>query len=163
MAVAKRRTEDTVRSDAAGGRAAYGADFYAWTLEQSAFVREGRLNELDLHNLAEEIESLGRSEFSTLVSAYRVILVHMLKWDHQPERRTRSSVTSIETQRVDVEEELQDNPGLKPRIAEAVERAYRRARIEAAGEMRHPKGTLPEACPYALGEIMARPFEWPEA
>lgn len=159
MAVAKRRQDaDTVRA-----KASYGADFYTWTMEQAALLRAGRLGELDLANLAEEIETLGRSEFSALASAYRVILIHMLKWDHQPEKRTRAWATSIETQRVHVDEELQDSPGLKPRIGEAIERAYRRARIEAASQMRRPKAALPEECPYTVPEIMERPFEWPEA
>jgi hypothetical protein len=164
VAVAKRRTEaDAVRAESAGPRAAYGADFYTWAMEQSALLRDGRVSELDLPNLAEEIESLGKSAFSSLASAYRVILVHMLKWDHQPERRTRSWVVSIETQRVDAEEELQDSPGLKPQVAEAIERAYRRARIEAAGQMKRSKATLPEHCPYTPEDIMNRSFEWPEA
>lgn len=163
MAVAKRRTEAAVRSGAPGGQAVYGTDFYTWAMEQSALLRDGRVGELDLPNLAEEIESLGKSQFSALASAYRVILVHMLKWDHQPERRTRSWITSIETQRVDAEEELLDSPGLKPRVGEAVGRAYRRARIEAAGQMRRSRATLPEICPYTPEEIMRRPFAWPEA
>ena len=159
MAVAKRRSDaDSVRIKAA----AYGADFYTWTVEQAALLREGRVGELDLQNLAEEMETLGRSEFSALASAYRVILAHMLKWDHQPDKRTRSWVLSIRTQRLDVEEELRDSPGLKARVDEAIDRAYRRARIEAASQMRRSEKVLPETCPYTPDEIMERPFEWPE-
>jgi hypothetical protein len=163
VAVAKRRREEeAVRSDRSGTHAAYGADFYTWAVEQSVLLRDGRVNELDLPNLAEEIEGLSKSEFSALASAYRVILVHMLKWDHQPERRTRSWTVSIAAQRLDVEEALQDSPGLKPRVGEAIERAYRRARVEAAGQMRRSDATLPKACPYTPDEIMGRPFAWSE-
>ncbi|RZK93669.1 MAG: DUF29 domain-containing protein, partial [Methylobacterium sp.] len=69
---------------------AYADDFYTWTQEQSARLRAGDLTALDLQNLAEEIESLGKSEFNSLVSAWRVLLLHMLAFDHQPARRTRS-------------------------------------------------------------------------
>ena len=164
MAVAKRRQEaDAVRTEVVSPWATPDSDFYSWALEQAALLRENRIYELDLFNLAEEIETLGRSEFSALVSAYRVILIHMLKWDFQPERRTRSWVLSIRTERVGVEEELQDSPGLKTRMGEAVERAYRRARMEAASQMRRSEKMLPETCPYAPDEIMGRRFEWPEA
>ena len=97
-------------------------------------MREGRFDALDRDNLAEEIESLGREQFNKLVSALRVLMLHMLKWDHQPSLRSRSWVLSIEEQRLEIADVLSDNPGLKPRIGEAIARAYRRARIEAAKE-----------------------------
>ena len=141
----------------------YEHDFYSWTLAQAAALRAGTLRDLDLANLAEEIEDLGKETFNKLVSAYRVILIHMLKWDHQAERRSRSWLTSIKTHRVDVEDVLIDNPGLKGRVTEAVARAYRKARINAAGETRLPEKVFPTACPYTLDEIMNRPFDWPES
>jgi hypothetical protein len=116
------------------GRTAYDADFYSWSLEQARLVREGKWAELDRENVAEEIESLSREQFNKLESALRVILIHILKWDHQPNRHTRSWILSIESQRGEVENILTDNPGLKPRISEALTRAYRRARIDAAKE-----------------------------
>ena len=115
-------------------RADYERDFYSWLMEQARFVREGRFDAIDRDNLAEEIESLGREQFNKLVSALRVLMLHMLKWDHQPKRRSRSWALSIKAQRDDLDDVLDDNPGLKPRIAEAIERAYRKARIEAAQE-----------------------------
>ena len=71
---------------------------------------------------------MGRTEFNNLVSALRVLMLHMLKWDHQPERRTRSWVLSIDAQRADLDDVLSDNPGLRP-IAEAIVRAYRRPEV----------------------------------
>jgi hypothetical protein len=107
--------------------AAYWDDFYSWLMEQAAHVRAGRFDALDRENLAEEIESLGREQFNKLESALRVVLMHMLKWDHQPKPRSRSWALSIEAQRLELDNVLSDNPGLKPRIAEATARAYRRA------------------------------------
>ena len=70
--------------------ASYDRDFYTWSLEQARHVREGSWDALDRDNVAEEIESLGREQFNKLSSALRVLMLHMLKWDHQPELRSRS-------------------------------------------------------------------------
>ncbi|MBE7243368.1 MAG: DUF29 domain-containing protein [Actinomycetospora chiangmaiensis] len=137
---------------------AYEDDFYTWTQEQGARLRSGDLAGLDLENLAEEIESLGRTEFNSLVSAWRVILLHMLKWDHQPGRRTRSWALSIRTHRNDAADVLKDNPGLKSRLAEGLERAYRGARLEASSETNLPLKTFSTTCPYTREEMLARPF-----
>src|ERR1700757_2119353 len=110
----------------APARADYDRDFYSWLMEQARFVREGRWDALDRDNLAEEIESLGREQFNKLESALRVLLLHLLKWDHQPEKRTRSWAISIKDQRIAFELVLQDNPGLQGRRDEALARAYRR-------------------------------------
>jgi hypothetical protein len=77
--------------------------------------------------VAEEIESLGREQFHKLESALRVLMMRMLKWDHQPERRSRSWAVTIDTQRIELEHVLAENPGLKPRIGDAMTLAYRKA------------------------------------
>jgi hypothetical protein len=142
--------------DAAGP--AYDRDFYSWSLEQARLVREGRWSAVDRENVAEEIESLGREQFSKLESAIRVLLVHMLKWDHQPRRRSRSWTPSIKEQRIALNQVLEDNPGLKPRIAEALERAYRRARLEAARETGLDEEQFPAQCPYSWDNVVSRDF-----
>jgi hypothetical protein len=140
-------------------RAGYDRDFYTWSQEQGRLVREGRWSEVDRENIAEEIESLGREQFNKLESAIRVVLIHVLKWDHQPKRRSRSWALSIRSHRVELEAVLSDNPGLKPRIAEATARAYRRARLEAANETGLKLATFPEECPYSFADIISRAFE----
>jgi hypothetical protein len=140
-------------------RAEYMRDFYSWLMEQARHVREGRWDAVDRENLAEEIESLGREQFNKLESALRVLLLHILKWDHQAERRSRSWVLSIEAQRAELEDVLSDNPGLKPRIAEALARGYRKARIDAAKETGLEKDALPDACPYSFDDIVSRKFD----
>ena len=148
------RLAPTDRPPAAG----YWDDFYSWLMEQAAHLRSGRWEALDRENLAEEIESLGREQFNKLESALRVLLMHMLKWDHQPNRRSRSWVLSIDAQRLELDNVLSDNPGLKPRTAEATARAYRRARIEAANETGLEKNDFPEECPYSWDDIVTREF-----
>lgn len=139
-------------------RTGYERDFYSWSIEQARLLREGRTDALDRDNLAEEIESLGREQFNKLVSALRVAMLHMLEWDHQPSARSRSWVLSIREQRLEIADVLADNPGLKPRIGEAIERAYRRARIEAAKETGLDEAEFPEICPYTFDDITTRSF-----
>jgi len=139
--------------------AGYDSDFYSWSQEQGRLVREGRWSEIDRDNVADEIESLGREQFNKLESAIRVILIHMLKWDHQPSRQSRSWAISIATHRVHLEDVLEDNPGLKPRIPEAIGRAYRIARLEAANETGLKKSAFSDGCPYSFDDITSRTFD----
>jgi hypothetical protein len=152
----RERTSGPGLAPPADPRADYQRDFYSWLMEQARFVREGRWSAIDRDNLAEEIESLGREQFSKLESALRVLLLHLLKWDHQPERRSRSWELSIKEQRIVVQDVLDDNPGLTPRIPEAIARGYRRARIEAAKETGLDEAVFPETCAYAFDEAMTR-------
>ena len=140
------------------GRAAYDADFYSWSLEQAQLVRQGKWAELDRDNIAEEIESLARGQFNKLETAIRNLLVEILKWDHEPAKRSRSSILSIDLQRIEIEELLSDNPGMRPRVPEAIARAYRRARLEAAKETELDEAILPENCVHSFDEIMTRDF-----
>jgi hypothetical protein len=139
-------------------RAEYERDFYSWLGEQAHHLRAGRLEALDRDNLAEEIESLGREQFNKLVSALRVLMAHMLKWDHQPSLRSRSWTLSIQEQRLEIADVLSDNPGLRPRIGDAIARAYRRARIEAARETGLDEAIFPATSRYSFDYIMSRVF-----
>src|SRR5713101_3323354 len=126
----------------------YNRDFYSWLMEQARHVRDGRWDAVDRENLAEEIESLGREQFNKLESALRVLMLHMLKWDHQQALRSRSGILSFEAQRAEIDDIIGDNPGLRPRINEAIARAYRKARIEAAQETGLEEEQFHHTCPY---------------
>jgi hypothetical protein len=126
----------------------YERDLSTWSLEQARLLREGRWAAVDRANVAEEIESLGREQFNKLVSALRVLMLHMLKWDHQSALRSRSWILSIEAQRLELEDVIADNPGLKPRIPDAIARAYRKARLEAARETDLDENQFPAICAY---------------
>lgn len=139
----------------------YEEDFYTWANEQAERLRRGEWSRLDALNLAEEIEDLGRELYNRLESAYRIILLHLLKWDRQPGRRSRSWAASIEVQRIEISDLLENHRGLEPRVEEAVRRAYRRARIEAAAETNIDSGRFPPENPYSVDEIMTRPTDWP--
>src|SRR5262245_32785008 len=132
----------------------YEHDFYGWLVEQARLVRDGHWDAVDRENLAEEIESLGREQFDKLESALRILMLHMLKWDHQPEKRSRSWALTVRTQRLEVEDVLSDNPSLKPRIA--IARGYRKARVEAAKETGLDEHVFSVSCPYDWNDVMGR-------
>ena len=73
----------------------YETDFYRWTVEQSQFLALGKLHGLDLENLAEEIASLGRQERQELENRLGVLIGHLLKWQYQPNKRSRSWQVTI--------------------------------------------------------------------
>jgi hypothetical protein len=138
--------------------ARYDEDFARWAFEQAALLREGASAGIDVENIAEELETLGRGEFSALRSALAVIVMHMLKWDHQPERRSRSWAISIRVQRGHAEEQISENPSLKSRLGEALTGAYKTARLTAANETGLPVRTFPPDCPYGWTDVTDRPF-----
>lgn len=140
----------------------YERDFYGWCLEQARLVRAGRLAELDLPNLAEELESLGKEQARALRSSYRVLLLHLLKWRYQPRRRSRSWSATIVRERDAARERVAESPGLKPRQRALLAEAYRGARKEAAAETGLSLATFPEACPFTLEQALDETF-WPSA
>ena len=139
----------------------YDRDFYAWTAEQAALLRAGRLDRLDIDNIAEEIETLGRSEKRELVSRLTVLLVHLLKWQYQPGYRSASWRITVRIQRDEVDSHLGENPSLRPTIDAAVATAYRRARTQAEGETGLADKTFPATCPYTVADLMRDDF-WPD-
>ena len=143
--------------------ARYERDLYSWAIEQAAILRAGRIAEADALNIAEELDDVGNEQYRRLQSALRVILLHLLKWDHQPVRRSRSWWSSITVQRNQVRRALDKNPGLKPQIGLAVAEAYDDARVQAAAQTRVDYRLLPERCPYSFEQIMERPIGWPPA
>ena len=139
----------------------YDSDFFAWANEQAALLRAGRLTEADIENIAEEIESMGRSEKRELVSRLTVLFTHLLKWRHQPGLRGASWRRTIEHQRLHLTEHLADNPSLRSKLHEAIASAYSHARIEAENETGLDRATFPASCPYAFEDAMDPNF-WPE-
>jgi hypothetical protein len=138
----------------------YERDFYAWAGEQAALLRAGKLNDADILNIAEEIESMGRSEKRELVSRLKVLLLHLLKWQFQSDLRGASWETSIKVQRIELEDHLADNPSLKAHLAEAIASAYRVGRLEAAAETGLNPAPFPATSPWSAAEILDEDF-WP--
>lgn len=140
-------------------KTAYEADYYTWVNEQVALLTSGRLDEIDARNIAEELADMGRSEYRALESSIRTLVTHMLKWDQQPEHRTRSWIFSIREQRRRIERILAENPGLKSRRLEALDHAYLSARDWASFETHLDVSEFPKTCPYDWDDLTGRPFE----
>ena len=139
----------------------YDLDFYAWTAEQAALLRAGRLDQLDIDNIAEEIDTLGRSEKRELVSRLTALLTHLLKWQYQAGYRSTSWRVTIRGQRDGVADHLADNPSLRAAIDSTVATAYRKARNQAEGETGLSRETFPATCPYPFADTMRDDF-WPD-
>ena len=136
----------------------YARDLYAWSREQARLLKAGRVDKIDADNIAEEILDVGSNEYDKLESALRVLLMHMLKWDLQPERGCRSWEATILEQRNRVERQLRKNPSLKSRLEEAVRDAYSDGRLRASGETDKDLTEFPETCPYDWDAVVSRPF-----
>jgi hypothetical protein len=139
----------------------YDQDFYAWANTQAALLRAGKLEAADIENIAEEIESMGKSEKRELESRLAVLFLHLLKWQFQSERCGASWQATIRVQRHRLERHLEDNPSLKSKLDDTVIYAYRDAVIEAAAETGLPESTFPATCPWSFDQIMDEEF-WPE-
>jgi ribosomal protein L29 len=136
----------------------YGKDFYAWTVEQARLLRCGNRSAIDAGNIAEEIESLGRSDRRELRSRLTVLLTHLLKWRHQPEVRSASRSGTIREQRRQIEQLLDDSPSLRPFAIACLPQAYRDAREDAAEETGLPETEFPTDCPLSLDELLSRSY-----
>ena len=137
----------------------YDQDFSLWLDEQVTFLRQGRVNELDLENLAEEVESIGRSDKREVYNRLTVLMTHLLKVQFQPDKRTRSWRSTIREQRRQLRLVFQDSPSLEkayvPNIFDAI---YQDARQEASEETRLGLETFPATCPYGLEQILDEGF-----
>ena len=133
----------------------YETDFYLWTQQQAALLRQGEFNrvDLDLVNIAEEIESMGNSQKNAVQSHLFNVLMHLLKWRYQPERRGTSWELSVDNGRNAIERLLENNPSLIPQLPAFIVVEHHRARKRAAKETGLLLTTFPEECPFTLEQI----------
>ena len=136
----------------------YEIDFYAWTQEQSALLSRGQWQSLDIENLVEEIESLGKQQKQELRNRLGVLIGHLLKWELQPELRGKSWRATIIEQRDRITLHLKDNPSLKSYLNEAVIEAYRLGLSLVVRETPLDYPDLPLDCPYAIAQILDSQF-----
>lgn len=136
----------------------YETDYYAWTLEQSKLLKEGDFKHLDIINLVEEIESLGKQQRQELRNRLGILIGHLLKWDFQPEKRSKSWRATIREQRREVLRLLQENPSLKPYLEEAIADAYQSGLDLVVRETPLNYQDLPEDCVYAIEQLLDPDF-----
>jgi hypothetical protein len=136
-------------------------DFYAWTVESANRIREGRLAEVDLMSVAEELEDMGKAQRHALASHLKVLMVHLLKWRHQPGLRGVSWRLSITNARDEIAELLEDSPSLRGKVPELMARRYPAARARAALETGLAEQGFPDSCPFDPEQLLDSAF-WAE-
>ncbi len=139
----------------------YDQDYYLWFVDQARLLRSAMWHQIDVEHLAEELEDMGKREKRALRSRTVVLLAHLLKYAHQPERRSPSWSGTIREQRKQLDELLHDSPSLKPRLIEELEDSYISARMLAAGETGLPESVFPAGCPFSLSQLLDEGF-WPD-
>jgi hypothetical protein len=140
----------------------YEQDLVAWAAANAALLRAGRLAEIDVANIAEELEDMGKSERRALASHIRNLLMHLLKWRYQAGLRGASWRLAIDNARQEIRTIVEDSPSLVPRVAASVDKEYPSARRNAATETGFPQDRFPAVCPFETSQVLDEDF-WPDA
>ncbi|MEH2124611.1 DUF29 domain-containing protein [Nostoc sp.] len=136
----------------------YEQDFYLWTQTIFHQLKENNFKEIDILNLIEEIESMGRSEKRKLKNRLIVLLMHLLKWQYEPDKRSENWRSNISEQRICIETLLEDSPSLQPLLAEVFEDCYQKARIKASDETGIKLNFFPQESPFTLEETLKNSY-----
>ena len=144
------------------GTIAYNQDVIEWSREQARLLRDGKWSELDIEHLADEIEDVGKSESRELEHRMTVLLVHLIKWMFQPERRGASWEKTIRVQRIALAARLNKTPSLKAEMREPDFLAVMWGDTILQAEKEMGVGNLPDACPWVLEDVLRNDF-WPDA
>jgi hypothetical protein len=136
----------------------YEHDFSLWLERQAELLREGRLSELDVANLLEEIESMGRKDKKAIQSNLVVVVAHLLKYQFQPDQRSASWRGSIAEHRRRLRYDLAESPSLRAHAVAVFAQAYADAREQASAETDLPLAAFPEHCPYTLEQALGPQF-----
>lgn len=136
----------------------YDQDFNLWLGQTITLLKEGRFEELDLENLIDELESMSRRDRREILSRLKGVLMHLLKWHYQPDRRCGSLESSIRNNRDEITQILIDSPSLKSYPQTVLEQAYAIARKNAASETGLSLTVFPEICPFSVEQVLADEF-----
>lgn len=136
----------------------YETDLYLWSQTSAQLLKQKRFDELDIENLIEEIQDMGRSEQRSIYSHQLNLIMHLLKWDYQPDARSKSWRFSIRNARLALAKLLRENPSLANLPAENLIEVYSDARNLAADETGISLKAFPLDCPYAIEQVLDN--EW---
>ncbi|HVV69555.1 MAG TPA: DUF29 domain-containing protein [Gammaproteobacteria bacterium] len=135
----------------------YDKDFYAWTIHNAELIRQKKFQEIDVAHIAEELESMGKSEKRELASRLAVLIAHLLKWQHQPARRGKSWKFTIKAQRIALLRLFNESPSLKYEI-NALADSYEEAILFTASETGLDENAFADTCPFSLEECLNKDF-----
>lgn len=145
--------EQANRTEVLKGKSLYELDFYQWAIHNADLLRQGKLNEIDIDNIAEEIEDMGINKKHEIASRLMILIMHLLKWQYQSQRRSRSWKSTISTQRAELEIVFENSPSLKYGIEAVIVKSYKRAMILFEDQTGISKKTLPDVCPYTFEQL----------
>lgn len=129
-------------------------DFHAWATQQAELVRSGKLTQLDLENVAEELEGLARRDRRELASRLDVLLMHLLRWAYQPKARSNNWKATIVEQRQSIFKLIEESPSLTSYPEQVLDKEYALARDRAAAETGLPVETFPGQCPFSIEQVL---------
>lgn len=148
------------RADALDMLVRYEDDYHAWLLQQIALLKAGRIADVDIANLIEELEPLAATPKREIESRLSVLLHHLLKWQFQPARRSNSWRATIREQRSRIIKEIETSPSLRRYPSRVLASEYETARLRASGETDLLLSAFPETCPYSAAQALDHAF-WP--
>lgn len=138
----------------------YEQDYHQWLAETAYLLTEGHFSELDIPNLVDEIESMGKSQKRAIESYLKVLLLHLLKWQYQPEQRSGSWRSSIRNARQGIADRIEESPSLKSYPETVFAKCYKISRANAADETGLALETFPQDIVYTVEEALDEAF-WP--
>jgi hypothetical protein len=136
----------------------YDAEFVAWTEQTATRLRRGQFAAIDIDHLAEEVEDMGKRDLREANSRLRVLLVHLLRWRHQPKKRSSSWRSTIVTQRQEIADLLHQSPSLRPKLAASLPRTYDAAVARVVAQTKLAASAFDARCPFTLGQILDPTF-----
>ena len=132
----------------------YDQDYYLWLEHTTQLLKQGKFSGVDIPNLIDEIEGLAQNQKQALKSNLRVVLMHLLKYQYQPEKITNSWVNSINEHRDRIYDIFDDSPSLEQYIRDELSRVYGRARRRASRETQKPLDVFPTECPFTIKQVL---------
>jgi hypothetical protein len=136
----------------------YNKDFYNWTLHNADLIRQQKFAEVDIEHVAEEIESMGNRDRRELINRLAVLIAHLLKWEYQPNKRSKSWKLTIKEQRIKVLQLLEESPSLKHQLALKFNAAYEQAIVMAEIETGLEESAFPKESPFNLDQCLDHHF-----
>jgi hypothetical protein len=134
----------------------YNKDLYLWGQEHIKLLKQGRLSELDIEHLIEEIEDMGSSQRHAIQSHLKNLIMHLLKWQFQSGIQSHSWKTTILNARLEISDLINESPSLRSTPANFLQKAYSNARELASSETGLNLKTFPSECPYSIEEILKK-------
>jgi hypothetical protein len=136
----------------------YDEDFFEWTSRSAELLRAGEFEQADIEHIAEEIEDMGKRDLRELNSRTVVLLAHLLKWQLQPEKRSRPWNTTIVSQRIEIEDDIEQSPSLQAKLSDRLADNYAKAVRLAASETGLAREQFPSECPFSTSQILDPEF-----